>query len=321
MIPFREPIKLRKVRNFSGNISITFDFLRENFIPLYKSLFMIAGGIMIISYTIGFGIMSIIDPFAMEDDAVYQDEVLSSGFGNPFFDLFSGGFFTTNSILIPLIFFISILVVVAITYRYLLLYPRHGKEISPGFLWKYVKRDLWKIFLGTVLIFALSILFALMLTFVTTAMGWFVALIAICIFTYVIVPFSLIHIIIMAEKLSPIQAIKRSLYLIKDKWLSTFGVICITSLIIYIISIALYLPFTIIGAAISFNSLEGGASFDPDTSYVAAFGIAITIVYSMSFFLSMPVSYLALAFQYFSIVEEKEHIGLIARIETIGEKI
>jgi len=321
MIPNREPIKLRKVRDFSGNISITFDFLRENFIPLYKNLFMIAGGIMIISYTIGFGIMSIIDPFSVEEDAIYQDDVVPSGFGNPFFDLFSDGFLTTNSILIPLIFFISILVVVAITYRYLLLYPVHGKEINPGFLWKYVKRDLWSIFLGTVLLFVLSILFVLLLTFVTTVMGWFVALIAICIFTYVIVPFSLIHIIILAEKLNPIEAIKRSLYLIKDKWLSTFGVIFITSLIIYIISIALYMPFTIVGAAISFNSLETGNSLEPDAGFFAAISIAITIVYSMSFFLSMPVTYLALAFQYFSIVEEKEHIGLIARIETIGEKI
>ena len=313
-----EPIRLRKVRDFSSSISVTFDFLRENFKPLYKSLLLIAGGIMVLCYTVGFSINSLLETTNT------INEIPEEGYDNigmpPMLDFFSDSSWLANSILIYIVFFISTLVVIAITYRYLLLYPKYGKNISPAFLWMHIRKDLWQILVATFVFYLLIGLGVLAIGVMAAGLGWFVAVLGFCILMYIIIPTSLIHIIILAENINPIAAIKRSLYLIKDNWWSTFGVIFITSLIIYVISMVIYLPASIVGAAISFNSLDISGSSTESNNFITAFTIAMTMIYSMSFFFSLPVSYLALGFQYFSIVESKEHVGLIERIKTIGEK-
>jgi len=313
-----EPIRLRTTRDFGGSISVTFDFLRENFKPLYKSLLLIAGGIMVLSYTIGFLVNTLLETGSTYNEP-FAENTENMGMP-PVFGGLNNDFLASNSILIYIVFFISTLVVIAITYRYLLLYPKYGKNISPSLLWLHMRKDLWKILVATFVFYIILALGVVAIGTTAAAMGWFVAVLSFCVLMYIIIPLSLMHIIILAENINPIAAIKRSLYLIKDNWWSTFGVIFITSLIIYVISMVIYLPATIVAGAVSYNSLEGLGSAAESNELMTAFTIAMTMIYSMSFFFSLPVSYLALGFQYFSIVESKEHIGLIEKIKTIGEK-
>ncbi|UZR94272.1 hypothetical protein [Chondrinema litorale] len=306
-------IDLRKIRDFGTNVSISIEFIKENFTPFIKSLIFIAGPFILIS-----SILS----------GIFMSEFMSMML-NPSANVVAGPFsmlpenFSTYMLNGVLIQFIGLIAVIAVTYRYLLLYPEHGKNISFELVWKYVKRDFISVALGQLLTIAIIggsvfVLFALITAIGFFNGGWFVGMLAFFAFIYLLIPCSLIFIIQMTENVNPIVAIQRAFSLIRGNWLSTFGILMVSSIIMYFINMIFYIPMYIVNFVTTINTLDPLAA--SNNEYLSLITLISTVLGTIGLFFAIPVFYLSLGFQYFSIVEKKEHIGLIERIELIGTK-
>ena len=306
-------ITLRKIRDFGSNISVSIEFLRENILPFYKSLAFIAGPFILIS-----SILSGI--FLSEFMSEIMDRSANPGtFGSSIFpENFSK--YMLNSVLIQ---FIGMIAVITVTYRYLLLYPEYGKNITFEILWKYVKKDFLPIIAGN-LVFLLIVAGSTMIlgsSFLAIGFlsgGWVLGLLVFLAFIYLMIPCSFIYIIQLAENVNPFVAVQRAFYLIRGYWFSTLGILVISTIIIYMINLVFSIPLSVISVVTTVNTLDPTAAFS--SPYFSVLNIASTVMSSLGIFFALPVFYLSLGFQYFSIVENKEHVGLIERIELIGTK-
>ena len=74
----------------------------------------------------------------------------------------------------------------------------------------------------------------------------------------------------------------------------------------------------IVNFVTTINTLDPTSTVNSE--YMQLMTLTTTVLGSVGLFFALPVFYLSLGFQYFSIVEKKEHIGLIERIELIGTK-
>ena len=313
---YNSKITLRKVRDFGTNVSVSIDFIKENFSSFIKSLAFIAGPFILIS--------SILSGIFMSEfmGMIMNQSAYAGGVTDPFSTIFSDKFSTymLNGVLIQ---FIGLIAVIAVTYRYLLLYPEHGNNISFELVWKNVKKDFIPVALGQILSIliigtCLLVLFGLVAAIGFFNGGWFIGMMAFFAFIYLIIPCSLIFIIQLAEKVNPLIAIQRAFSLIRGNWLSTFGILMVSSIIMYLINIIFYIPMYIVNFVTTINTLDPTSTVNSE--YMQLMTLTTTVLGSVGLFFALPVFYLSLGFQYFSIVEKKEHIGLIERIELIGTK-
>ncbi len=101
----------------------------------------------------------------------------------------------------------------------------------------------------------------------------------------------------------------RCFQLIRDKWWSTFGLIFIVGIIVFIVGLLFAIPTTLI-------AFFTGAKMLPDVSVVwLMVGNVINLVGRT---LLNAVLYIAIGFQYTNLVERQEGRGLISAIDSIG---
>jgi len=110
-------------------------------------------------------------------------------------------------------------------------------------------------------------------------------------------------------------ALGRSLKLIRGKWWSTFGLLLITTIIMVLIGYLFSIPFYLFSGASMFSSLSSG---EEASSFNQIMKILASIVYNLVVFVLYSIPLIALAFQYFNLVERKESAGLMDKINTMG---
>ena len=136
-------------------------------------------------------------------------------------------------------------------------------------------------------------------------------------FVYVVVSLSLLF-IRAHEKIGFFEAMNRCFILIRDKWWSTFGLLIILSLIQSTIASMFLLPWYFNFFMTMMHSLDGSPVQEPSFIQELINNIFMTLYFVVSFLLySLPL--IALAFQYFNLVELKEAKGLLSRIDSIGK--
>jgi len=126
--------------------------------------------------------------------------------------------------------------------------------------------------------------------------------------------------IIIFEDKNPLAAIIRAFKLIKGKKLSTFGLMVVTFIIAMLINSVFNLPQMVAMGVWTFNSVKditsGGAVPDPPV-YGQIVNVIFAVLSTFGTLIAYSVIYLALAFQYFNLVERQESKGLLSEIENL----
>jgi hypothetical protein len=216
--------------------------------------------------------------------------------------------------------FFTLTLLILTTYGYLLLCLNRtdeSVEIEVSEVWAVVRRR----FVGTLLAnFGLvAVLLAACaplvgVVFLMQVAGPFIGLLLPVLYLglfYVMFALSLFHIIWVREELGFFATLRRCFYLIWGKWWSTFGLLFVMGMIIGIMSIVFFIPQSFLNV----STLLTPNSTPPNGLLV----VATNTLSSMALIMLYPLLFLALAFQYFNLVERKEGEGLRALVGRIGQ--
>ncbi len=284
-----QKIELRKTRDFSAKINITFEFIRQNFKLLAKSIMYISGPFILVG-----GLFM----------GIYQQKTLALGkaatgiFGN-----FAGEvLFWVGIAMIFLVFaYITSLIVVN---EFVRLYEikEDPSTIEVAEIWEGVKENFFKMF-GAGMVIVL-----------VTAVG-FVFLIIPGI--YLGVTLSLMAPILIIEKRGIGEAFSRSFSLITEKWWSTFGLLLVTSLIVSFMGFVFQLPQTVFTFLIAFHKTSDSLA---EPALWEQVGIMVSsVIATIGSNLLQSIVLIALIFQFYNLVERKEARGLMNKLDSFGK--
>lgn len=289
-------IEFRKVRSVTDVINATFHFIRQNYILLGKSLLYIVGPVLAVSV-----IMS----------AFFQTRILTFAMVEPESMDFSwmGEFFGLMGVMMIASFF-SALLAVLVVLGFVRLYEEHGPQ---GFelddVWRVTKENFWRMF-GT-----MAAVVGLMLLPVPIVIVPCLGILAyLAWIVYVLVVFSLTYPMRMQEPVSMGEALGRARALARQDFWPTFGALLLAYILYYMIYSAFSMPASILGFLYAMHAIEGSGS--PDLAFQAMM-VAATVLAGIAGTLLYSIPMLAIAFQYFNLVERKERVGLLNRIDMI----
>jgi hypothetical protein len=272
-----EKIEFQRARDFSELLSDTFDFIRQNFIDLGKSILFIVG------------------PFLLA--VVIYSAIFQFNFMSP-----------DPNILFSLTYFMGILISLAlqillysllliVTAEFVLLYREKG---AGGFgvedVWQASSKDI-------VAVFFLNICVGIIVAFGT--------LLFIIPGIYLAIALSLTPIIYICDKAGFSGSFSRSGNLIRGHWWFTLGLLIVLGVIIFVLMFIFQIPTYIY---VFFTMLHSG---DPMSIAKPSWVLTlVTTIGSLAhFFYCIPI--IALIFHYFSLVEKKEAAGLFKKVEEI----
>jgi hypothetical protein len=283
----KKKIELYQVRNFSEVMGATIDFIRQQFKPLMSAILLVFTPIALIN-----GILMtryFVNIFNFASNPQDLDNF------NPFLLVFGGG----NMVM----FFISILallVLTAMVFQYFVLYQKNEGEVTFNELWN----SLWQHVLP---LFGYHIVFGIMLVIA------FLLLVIPGLYLMPIISLGLAALVF--EKKGIFESFSRAYELIKNHWWQTFGILIVAYIFQNIVSNVFAIPFF----GIYFKEIFTMAINEE----IPNFSNTGTQLYlGFSFFVMMLGSYItylipfiAIAFQYFSLSEEKEASGLMKEVD------
>lgn len=277
-------IQFEQRRDFGEKINATFTFVTEQIRGLGLSLLYIVGPLALVG-----GIISGLGQAELMGDAtsVNTPDKLLSFYGS----LFSG------SRLIGMIFQLLAYVLTSlVTFSYIRLYREQRAEgkIEVGAVWAEVQQ-----YIGSGVLLSIASTFIIGFAFVLLVLPG----------VYVAIVLTLAPAILVFERQDAGQSISRSFKLISGNWWATAGLVFVMWIITMILSMVFTLPAGILGGLF-------GAGVVKDISILAA---VLTALASVGGSILQGISATATAFQYFSLVEEKEGTGLSSQIDSIGQ--
>jgi hypothetical protein len=283
------PIQLQKERDFSEKLNISFQFFTQNAKPLLTALLYIVGPVaMIAGIAMGFGQDSLMDLTSNPEKIVEMSR------DDPF--AIYKSMLTGTYVLGIFCYGIAYLFLYLVVCSYMDIYADSGakQEITVDMIWEKVKENLL-MSIGL----QISVLFVVLLG----------ALLLIIPGIYLGIALSIVFMIFIREKLSISDCIRRALYLVKDKWWSTFGLLFVMSFIVGIASMIFGLPAAVLQIMGLVNKM----------SYSTILTIIATIISTVGGLLFTSLTIIAVNFQYFNLVERKEGTGLLNAIDNIGK--
>ena len=294
---FSQESDFRQERDFGQKISATFDFLAGHWRPLGRVLLY-----LVLPAALLQSILSVLVQLQLQDvvrGAVpgrppslggvlgTQRAVWENLLGSPTYWL---------SAMVGISFF-TLLMLSIYSYIMVLLARRApGPEVTVAEVWAEVKRG----FVGT--FFSMWGVFLLI-----GVASFFLVLPGL----YLSVALSIFFVVKQAEGTGFGATLSRCLRLTKGKWWSTFGLILIMALLLYMFLIGI----GVIGALLA-SGFGGMAARGVDPSSLA---IATTSLTTVLMALIYPLLLLALAFQYFNLVERTDGVGLRRLVDTLGQ--
>jgi hypothetical protein len=309
-------IELQRQRDFGRKVNATFEFIKQNFGPLFKSILIIAGPpVLIGSLLLGsfFAELMGMSQMSVNDPLGYQNYL-------------SGGSFWLKLSMMFVFVLISGMITIATINNYIILYgEKRTNKIEVSEVWERVRETFW-MYTATMILFALLfvVVYAVLLipVFVLGAISpvliFFGVLITILGLFYLFISVSLTFIIRAYEKKGFFEALARSFKLVQNKWWSTFGLIFILYMIMMVIS---YIPIIPLYAILIVNAVHNVNATSVDTPS-SSMQIWITVFFAFYYLLQMILNTLpnvGIAFQYFNLVELKEAKGLMNDIADFGK--
>ncbi|MEM8484140.1 MAG: hypothetical protein AAF564_01265 [Bacteroidota bacterium] len=312
-----EQIEFRKQRDFGDVINVTFQFLRQNFSLLSKSLLFIVGPVALLGGLSGVGYIDSL-PTVLDDSEAVPDAL-------------SMGLFGLYYMLLIVMGLLASVLAVTVVSSFMFLYQARG---AGGFdfedVWAKVKERLWdmaKTTMLAVVLYMSSFVFmlapmmiialstssgAMMLAAVATFIG---IIICIAIFFYFVVVIALLYPVRMFESSSTGVTFSRSRFLLKDNYLNSFAVLIVSAILMMILGMVFSAPnyaFAFVGGLHSLTDGEAGVVKYPLMLLSVLGSIGSSLMYAV------PVT--AMNLQYFSLVEKKEQTGLMGRIDALDKQ-
>jgi hypothetical protein len=311
-------IEFHKTRDFSTKMNATFEFVKQNFKPLSKSILFIAGPPVLIASLMMGSFMGDFMGMAMG----------SARGGDPtaFTNYFTSPALWLNIGLAMIFFIVSGVVTISTINNYIMIYgERRSNNIEVAEVWERVRSTFW-MYLGTMILvtillivmYVVVVIPVVLLAMVSPWLIFFGVIFVIVGIFYVTISSSLIFFIRGYEKTNFFDAVLRSFKLVRGKWWSTFGLIMVLYLIVGTVSSIFYLPWYFYTLMSMMHNVQSGSFTSPSTGYQA-----FTMIFLSLYYLAQMILYslpnVGIAFQYFNLVEMKEARGLMGQIETLGQ--
>jgi hypothetical protein len=308
-------IEFRQSRGFGDKISATFQFLIINFRPIFRSTVLISGPIILIGIILGTFLRTRVTgnwPTFIVDGIKSQPLVFIS------------------LILIGMFYFMFVYTtILAIIYSYIQLYLEESESITDTqTVFEYTKANFriiasttFGLFMLFIVVYLVIALFMAIFAIFGNVAGSQSLLVFLGIFVvlplviYVTITMSFVPFIRIIEKIGFFASIKRSLFLIKGHWWATFIYIIVIIITQIIVSYIFQIPLLAYLHVFPLLSLENTSS----PIYIGGY----SFLYLFNLFAGQILNIftlIAVAFQYFNLVETKEGVGLQQRITKIGVK-
>ncbi len=310
-------IDFHRTRDFGRKLNATFEFVKQNFKSFGKSILYIAGPpVLIASLLIG----SFYGEFLRNTMAA-----ATSGYPADMESFMSPSFWA-QIVFMMVFFFIGFVAILATTNSYIILYEeKQTNQISVEEVWARV-RSTFFMYLGTIILYyvllvAACVVVIIPLTFVAQgsfAIAFFGFLAVGIGFFYLTVGTVFIFFIRAYEKVGFIEAVNRSLYLVRGKWWSTFGLILVLSLVGGVVAYIFLIPWYAITLTTTLHDVTSGTVTEP-SSTMQIISTVLMSLYYLTVFLMYALPYVGIAFQYFNLVEMKESKGLMNQIGNLGQ--
>ena len=293
---YTQEADFRQERDFGAKISATFEFIGAHFQPLAKVLLYIAlpaalGRAVLLGLLqsqLATRVQTTAGLASAYPGGIWQRQ------GTAYLTMVSSPAYYVNSLLSQVFTTLIILSV----YGYLLhCLPRTDphREITVADVWAVVRRE----FIGTFFsVWGLS--FVVILGFIVLFIPGL----------YLSVALSLFFIVRLVEGTGFGDTISRCLHLTRGKWWSTFGLLFIMAMLLYMLLIA---------AGSVAGLLSGGFLALLKSARSPLFVTVMGAVTTLFTLLIYPPLLIALAFQYFNLVERKEGRGLHALVDQLGQ--
>jgi len=312
-----KPIEYHHMRDFSRKMNTTFEFIRQNFKSLGKSILLIAGPPVLVASLI---IATFVDEFM----GLTRAAATNPGDGEVFETYFMSVTFWLQIVLMLLLFLVSSIMSIATINNYIILYEeRQTNNISVSDVWMRVRETFWMYFRTTFVFFLLAIVVYIILIIpvallaaISPALIFLGMMAMFCGVIYLIISVSMTYIVRAYEKKSFFDAIARSFKLVKDKWWSTFGIIMVLYLVMMTISYIFMIPWYVATVASALHSTSTEMLEQPVTTWTTV--VLFTLYYLAQMVLG-ALPNVGIAFQYFNLVEMKEAKGLLGKIDTLGQ--
>jgi hypothetical protein len=291
----------RQERSFGQKVSATFEFIGAHWQPLGRAMLYLVAPLALVQGILTALLQSRLLATVLRsahdqrqpgyDPIAAQRAMFGATFQNPTYYL---------SMVLGLVF-VSMAVLTIYGYLVCCLRPAGAvaTPIMPGEVWQVVKRHL------------VSTFFSFWGLTLVIMVGFFVFFFP---GMYLGIALSLFFIVRVVEGTGFIATIGRCLHLTKGKWWSTFGLIFIMTLLLY---------FVMLGFSMVIGALQAGlhAAIGPTSQAGQTSGIFVvmmTIFFAVITFLLYPPLLIALAFQYFNLVERKEGVGMLHMVDQLG---
>ncbi len=281
-------INFNRKRDFSDIINVTFGYIKQEFKPLFGAV-----SIYTLIPLLGVAILSVF--YTTDTWQAYMQAILNNApqATPPNFPLIG---------LMALLSVLARLMILGLTFEYLHLYNTLGKG---NFTRTDVANACAKDFFS---ILGFNILTGIILVFA------FLFFIIPCI--YLSVPLSLIIMVKIAERKGFSASWSRCFELVKNSWWLTFGLIIVTSIIVWVMSMVFNLPLTIYGGVKGFVAATGGDA-SMDNGVMTVFSIISTLGSSWLYI----IFYIMLGAHYYSLNSDTETTHTIEdRINQIGDR-
>jgi hypothetical protein len=311
------PIEYHHTRDFSRKMNATFEFIRQNFKCLGKSILLIAGPPLVVASLI---IATFMSEFLEMTKAAATSSVDSEAIETYFMSVN----FWLQVVLMFVLFLLSSIMSIATVNNYIILYEeKQSNNIDVSEVWKRVRETFWMYF-GTTLIFFLlaapvTLVLAVpvgLLAAISPALIFLGMMAMFGAFMYLGVSVSLTYIVRAYEKKGFFDSLGRSFRLVRDKWWSTFGLIFILYIVMMTISYIFMIPWYVVTVTSALHNTSTEVLDPASTSWITV--VLFTLYYLAQMVLgAMPN--IGIAFQYFNLVEMKEAKGLLGRIDTLGQ--
>lgn len=288
---YTQKITFHKVRDFGQKLNATIEFIRQNALPLGKSILYILGplailnGLLFAQYiNFAFGTMSGQEPMDVQNPL--------ASIVNPSYI----GFIFLSSF--------SALLNFSIIFNFMKLYrKKYPEEITVV----EVLNASWKNLLP---LFVLGVF-----TTIISIFGFFAFILP---GIYLMIVFSLSIPILFFEDKGIFHSIGRGFQLIKGKWWSTFGLLFVSTILMYAVSMISIVPFYAFYFMSIFSLVEETGITAETGSWWFQGGMTLSIMFMfLGSFLAYSIPMVALSFQYFNLVERKESVGLMSEIDQL----
>lgn len=289
---FTQPGDFWKERDFGAKFSAVFEFLGAHWRPLGRVMLYLVVPAALLQGIVA----SLVQPHII---AAIRESQFGSGTYSARYATYLANFNSPWYLLsnVASVAFHTILILSVYGYLMRCVYAEHpGAPVTAPDVWAVVKRK----FLGT--------FFSLYGIWLLIAAGFVVFFFP---GFYLMIALSLFFAVDMMEDHGFVPSISRSLQLVRGKWWSTFGLLAIMLLVIYVVFAGIGVV-AVLGGGIKSLVLSTGTLSGPVLTVVSALSGVLSIV------LYLPLM-LVLAFQYFNLVERKEGVGLRQLVHKLGD--